>query len=165
METLDAKNIIIRDILNMVGLDIKQGKIYDIDKMAYLIYNDGFLFIDDQSQLIHRKDNIFDPIGNVKLIKYIFEVFLNKEREDNGVYVLTLASAPYPDRVPNKPTKYRLETVTTRGAEYFSDYYFLESLQYIQSIYVMSGAPIPIDLHLLDYTRDQMEEMYNSKRK
>lgn len=151
---------IITDLLNILGLQPKDNKIYDTDAFTFLVYNGGYLYIPNSAGAIqHKKDTEFNPIANVKLAKYLFNMLLTKEAEDNSLYVNSFGSAPQSSSA--MPVKYRLE-VSTNNGHFQSDYYFLESLQYIQVMFMITGTPVPVDLKQFDMTKDQILE--KSKR-
>lgn len=151
---------LITDLLNILGLQTKDNRIYDTDTFTFLVYNGGFLYIPSSAGAIqHKKDTEFNPVKNIKLSKYLFNMLLTKESEDNSLYVNSFGSAP---QSSNMPTKYRLE-VSTNNGHFQSDYYFLESLQYIQMMFMITGTPLPLDLKQFDFTREQILEN-NSKR-
>ena len=58
------------EVLNIIGLSVDRGKIFDIDKGQYLLFNGKFIYVEDSSLLIHKNDIKFNIINNVKL--YIF---------------------------------------------------------------------------------------------
>lgn len=159
---MNELQILISNLANVLGLQIMpDGKVYDADTFTYLVYNGGYLYCSlyNRAVIHHKKDTEFDPIRNAKLVKYLFNMLLNKEAEDNSLYVNSYGSSP---QLQTNPTKYRLEVSTSNG-HFESGYYFLESLQYIEMMFIITGTPIPINIHDLDLTKEQIFEKRNMK--
>lgn len=165
---MHENEIIIREIVNMLGLEIlTDGKIYDVDKFTHLIYNGGGLYTNISgthiSPLVHRRDSLFDPINDGRLSKYLLQVLLSKEQEDNDLYVITQCSNTIP--VANIPKIYKFRgELTTNNGDFKSDYYYRDSLQYIDLMYKLTGTPMTVNLHSVDYTEEQMEEIVRKRK-
>lgn len=166
---MHENEIIIREIINMLGLEIlTDGKIYDIDKFSHLIYNGGGLYTNISgthiSPLVHRRDSLFDPVNDGKLSRYLLQVLLSKEQEDNDLYVITQCSSMQP--IFNNPSKiYKVRgELTTNNGKFVSDYYYRDSLQYIDLMYKLTGTPMTVNLHTIDYTEEQMEEIIKRRK-
>lgn len=161
---MTEKEILLNNLLNVLGLQIKDNKIYDQDSFTYLVYNEGYLYpINIIGMINHKKDTEFDPISNAKLAKYLFNMLLTKESEDNDLYVNSFGSAPS----QSTPPKYRLE-VSTNNGHFASGYYYLESLQYIEMMFQITGSPIPVSIAQFDkapLTSEELEELKKNKKK
>lgn len=157
--------ILINSLLNVLGLQIKDNKIYDQDSFTFLVYNGGYLSPIDTSAIIHhKKDNIFNPVENAKLAKYLFNVLLKKESEDNDLYINSYGSSPQSNTLP---TKFRLEVSASSG-HFTSDYYYMEALQYIEMIFQLTGSPIPVSIKQFDkkpLSPEEIEEMKANMKK
>lgn len=158
--------IIIRDLLNILGLYIKEdGRIYDEDTMSCLIYNGGYLYLNKSnsySTLMHKNDCIFNPISNNKLAKYLFTILLKKESDDNGLYVRSMSSSPHPDKDALEYAPYRIDLYTNKG-DFCSEYFYMESLQYINLMYIITGTPLLYNLKKFDLTKDEIKDLRNKK--
>ena len=159
------KEILLNNLLNVLGLQIKDNKIYDQDNFTFLVYNGGYLYPANTIGMInHKKDIEFDPIANAKLAKYLFNMLLTKETEDNDLYVNSFGSAP---SVTAVPPKYRLE-VSTKGGHFNSEYYYMESLQYIEMMFQITGSPIPVSIAQFDkapLTQNEIEELKTANKR
>lgn len=155
---------LINSLLNILGLQIKDNKIYDQDSFTFLVYNGGYLYPYGASGLIqHKKDIEFNPLDNVKLSKYLFNVLLTKESEDNDLYVNTYGSSSN----GATPPKYRLE-LSTSGGHFYSSYYYKESLQYVEMMFQITGSPIPVNISIFDQkplSPEELEAMAEENKK
>ena len=88
------------EVLNIIGLSVDRGKIFDIDKGQYLLFNGKFIYVEDSSLLIHKNDIKFNIINNVKLANYLLTVLIQKEAEENGIYVILLSTGEVPSCSP-----------------------------------------------------------------
>ena len=151
------------DILNMLGLEMKpDGRIYDTDAFDYLVFNGGFIYM-NRPGLVHKKDTPFLPIENPKLANYLLNVLIKKESQDNSLYIITIGSEGEPARPQDKMVRYRTCITTDKGA-LRSNYYYLQSLQYIELMFLLTGTPLTIDLRSFDLTQEQIEARLEIKK-
>lgn len=153
-------NRIIYDLLTMLGLEEREGKIYDSDLESFLIFNGGFLILNETS-IIHRRDIKFDPVHNVKLTEYLLNVFFKKEEQDNGLYIYSFGLTDYINPVTLLKTFQGV--VTSNQSEIRSDFFYNCNLAYIHCMYLISGFPSE-DIHMYDYTEKDMYERMQKKK-
>ena len=159
-----------REVLNILGLCIQNGKIFDIDKGQYLLFNGKFIYMQDSTILIHKNDIKFNIINNVKLANYLLNVLIQKESEENGTYVKTIsigeAGNPLLGFV-KRNIIVQLQFQCNDGIvteTLVGDYYFNLCISYISMIYKLSGTPLSFNLSDFDYTEQELIDM-QSKRK
>lgn len=151
------------DILNMLGLEVKpDGRIYDTDAFDYLIYNGGFIYM-SKPELLHKKDTPFNPIENPKLANYLLNVLIKKESQDNSLYIVTIGSEAEPARPTDKMIRYRA-CISSNQGDFRSEYFYLQSLQHIQLMYMITGTPMMVDLKQFDLTKEQIEARLDTKK-
>lgn len=150
---------IIFDIMNMLGLEERQGRVYDQDTDSFLIYNGGFLTVGPTITL-HKKDTRFDPIHNVKLTEYLMNVLFSKETRDNGMYVYSFGLSDYTN--PVTLLKTFVCNITTNNGTIMSESYYNCNLAYIDCMYQISNT-FKTDLHYADYTEKELFERMNKK--
>lgn len=138
------------EILNMLGLEIIQGRIYDSDAGSFLIYNGGFLYTND-SVIIHKKDTIFNPLYNNKLAEYLLNVLFEKEKQDNGLYVKLFGS--------NEGQRCGLRTISlsiiTNKMNITTGYFYNYCLACIHAMYILADMFVP-NLSAFDYTPEML---------
>lgn len=155
-------NNIYTEILNILGLEVRNGRIFDLDKGQYLIFNGNYIYTDN-SVIIHRRDIKLNLLTNNKLVEYFLNVLFQKEAEENGFYVQMMSLVDHPNNNPPY-LKRAINIITTMGT-YQSDYFFNCCLSYIHMMYLVSGTPLTFDLHQYDLTREQVFELYGDKKK
>lgn len=147
-------NQLLSDVLNVLGLTILNGKVYDTDKCQYLIFNGSYIIV-PQSLIHHRKDVMLDILVNNKLVEYLMNVMIQKETEDNGLYMQVLSTEELPNpRVAFN--KRRLIAKTNKG-EFATAYYYNYCLCCIDLIFKIAQYPA-INLHTFDYTDEYIED-------
>lgn len=153
-------NQVIYDLLNMLGLEERDGKVFDTDTGSFLIFNGGFLIL-NQTTIIHRRDTKFDPIHNLKLTEYLLNVLFKKEAQDNGLYVYSFGLN---DNInPVTLLKTFQCVVTTNQSEIRSDLFYNCNLAYIHCMYRITGFPMNT-LHMYDYKESEMLERIQKKK-
>ena len=123
------------------------GRIIDQDTGLPIIYNTGYLVDQTTPHILHRNDTKFTPETNKKLSLFLLQFLLKKmEDDDDDVYVRVM----YPE-LNSSNGKYRF-CVATENDTFSSDYYYLESLQYLDLIFKISeiGTQYINLLHTLD---------------
>lgn len=153
---------LLRDILNVIGLSIENGRLYDTDKCQYLIFNGNYIIVQD-SIIHHRRDVVLDILTNNKLTEYLMNVMIQKETEDNGLYlqVLSTDEEQYPKIPPF--SKRRLVAKTNKG-EYYTEYYYNYCLCCIDLIFNIAQFPV-INLHTFDYSDEYIKEKVEEQMK
>lgn len=149
------------DLLNMLGLEEKNGKVYDADLNTYLIFNGGFLVL-GPTTILHKRDIKFDPIRNMKLTEYLLNVLFQKESNDNGLYVYSFGLNDHINPVTLLKT-FQCVVVTNKG-EFGSDMFYNCNLAYIQCMYKITGTPAPPDIHSYDYSEKELYERIKNKK-
>lgn len=149
------------DILNTLGLSIKNNYVYDDDQCDFLIYNNGMLKTSNMG-IFHCNDNVFDPIFSVKQMQYLFNVYAKKEEMDNGLYVQSIGMNNRAITAPTSIMQYSLHVDTSEGSV-DTNYYFNIALCYIEAIYrlsrVFENDPSVADrLRSTDFTTEQVLE-------
>lgn len=148
------------EMLNMLGLTIRNGKVYDNDNMSFLLYKGNYICTRD-CPVIHRKDTILD-ISNIKLMEYLANVLFTKEANENGLFVSIMATTESKPTLEHPYIKRGVELKTNQG-DFVTDQYYNYSLAIINLFYLVSGMPLAYNLHQFDYTEAQMKEMYGKK--
>lgn len=156
---MDETNIVF-DLLNMLGLEENNGKVYDADLGTYLIFNGGFLIL-GKTAILHKRDVKFDPLHNVKLTEYLMNILFQKEFNDNGLYVYSFGLNDNVNPVTLLKT-FQCIVVTDRG-EFGSDLFYNCNLAYIQCMYKITGRPYQ-DLHFYDYSEKELYERIKNKK-
>lgn len=149
------------DLLNMLGLEEKNGKVYDADLNTYLIFNGGFLVL-GPTTILHKRDIKFDPIRNMKLTEYLLNVLFQKESNDNSLYVYSFGLNDHINPVTLLKT-FQCVVVTNKG-EFGSDMFYNCNLAYIQCMYKITGTPAPPDIHSYDYSEKELYERIKNKK-
>lgn len=156
------------ELLNIIGLSVRNNYIYDDDNFDFLIYENGMLKITHQG-IFHKNDYLFDPIYSFKQIQYLFNVFCKKEEVDNGLYIQSLGTNSSQIDLGDsiRGTKYSLHVDTSEGS-IDTNYYFNLSLPYIEAIYRMAhifenDPSVVMKLKDLDFTPEQMAERLSKK--
>lgn len=148
------------DLLNMLGLEENNGKVYDTDLNTYLIFNGGFLIL-GPTAILHKRDTKFDPIRNVKLTEYLLNILFQKESSDNGLYVYSFGLNDNINPV-NMLKTFQCVVVTNKG-EFSSDLFYNCNLAYIHCMYEITGTPA-LDLHFYDYSEKELYERIKNKK-
>lgn len=154
------ENRIIFDLLNMLGLEEKDGKVFDTDTMTFLIFNGGFLTV-GPTTILHRRDVRFDPIHNMKLTEYLMNVLFTKEAQENGLYVYSFGLNDHVNPVTLLKT-FQCVVITNNG-EVKSDIYYNCNLAYIDCMYRITGTP-NYDMHMADYKESELYERLKNKK-
>lgn len=76
-------------VLQALGFDVKEGFVIDQDNFKIVRFRKKNLkYPNIAGQLpMHTNDILFDPLNNTKLAIELFNIFLKKENEENGLYV------------------------------------------------------------------------------
>ena len=154
------ENRIIFDLLNMLGLEEKDGKVLDTDTRSFLVFNGGFLTV-GPTAILHRRDNRFDPIHNIKLTEYLMNVLFAKEAQENDLYVYSFGLNDNINPVTLLKT-FQCVVVTNNG-EIMSDLYYNSNLAYIHCMYKITETPI-YDIHTVDYKESELIERMKNKK-
>jgi hypothetical protein len=151
-------------ILNLIGLEIIDHRLYDADTMQDLLYN-GNPIITSDAQIVHRRDTIYEPFSNLKLIEYLFNVLVKKEAEDNGLYIFSVGytdvKVPGFPEFPKKGISIYIQnaptSISTQG-------YWNVCLAYIEMIYIITQTPVPYDLNMFDFTIEAMQKFAKERK-
>lgn len=92
---------------------------------------------------IRRTDVYFDPVNNVKLMRTLFQYFINKINDLDNRYF----SVFFPVFKDNGSTAIEIKSETE---SFRSDYYYNESLRYIDLIFKISGYEY-VDMKKYDF--------------
>lgn len=153
-------NELILNLFSILGLEPKDGKVYDTDRNAFLIFHGGNLIISN-TIIKHKRDVEFDPLSNTKLAEYLLTVLFAKEGQDNGLFVLTYGLEDI--ILPYDKIKVFRCSVSTNNGNLLSDRYYNPSLAYIDIMYMLTGMPKP-NLHMWDYTKQHVLERMAKKK-
>ena len=108
--------------------------------------------------LVHKGELEFDPLNNYKQTRILFNIFLNFQEEDDGLYTQMF----YDEKDPNDEFRTRAFMRTSNG-NYASQYYYNMSLGYIELILALSGIMVE-NLHEFDSAPPVEEEKKTRKR-
>ena len=144
------------DVFNILGLELRDNKVFDIDKNSFLLYKGGFL-IYGPTAIIHKRDTIFDCLHNYKLTEYLLQVLLSKEQEENGFYVQSYGI----ESTTSLPKIYTMYAITSKGA-YESLHYYNSNLAIIDFMYSIVGLNTQ-SLHEYDYTKEEAIDRINNR--
>lgn len=170
MANVEFEKIIIDKLLNVSGLSIMNNYIYDDDNSDFLIYNEGMLKT-SRDGIFHTNDKVFDPLHDIKLMEYLFTVYITKETIDNGLYVQSTGIEnvfPYTKSVQGvTPIKYSLHIYTGDGM-ITTNPYFNIALSYAEGIFriaqiYMLDPNIKNYLSGADYTLEEMIARFSKK--
>ena len=151
------------ELLLLLGCGIENGKIYDYDTQQYLIYNGNYITTPD-TLIVHKRDVRFDPLRNSKLAEYLVNVMINKEAQENGLYVTVMSTVDNPES--NPPCIGRAITLTTNHGTIVTGYYYNYCIACIELIHRLAQVPTDFSfLRSFDYTKSQLLEMYNARDK
>lgn len=147
-------------LLSTIGLSFKDGRLFDEDNMALLLFKNKYI-AENEANIMRNNSILFDPKTNRALSQYLFQVYIEKETQEGNVYLTSYAI------VPEKVTKDRSEMVRRKlqmilgnGAHVETKYYYNESLAYIEAIFLASGmVPVMIpDLIQYDNIEDVIKK-------
>lgn len=124
-------------LLSTIGLSIKDGKLFDDDKMVLLLYKDKYIVVEDLP-LLRNNSIIFDLLGNRGLSQYLFNVYITKEQEEQSLYLISYQIV-YESNDKTKINRRKL-LIILDGSTVETQYYYNESLVYIEAIFKLSGA-------------------------
>lgn len=144
------------DVFNILGLELRDNKIFDTDRNSFLLYKSGFL-IYGPTNIIHKKDTVFDIIHNYKLTEYLLQVLLSKEYEENGLYVQSYGL----ESTQTLPKIYTMYAVTNKGT-FESSKYYNSNLAIIDFMYFIAGLDSSL-IHEYDYTKEESLDRINNK--
>lgn len=137
-------------LLSTIGLSFKEGRLFDDDKMSLVLLKQKYI-AENESDIMRNNSILFDPINNRKLAQYLFNIYIDKEQEDGEMYIVSYQV------VPEMITKDRDLMVRKKLLMIFGDarqvetnYYYNDSLTFIEAIFTASGAPIIPDLSPYD---------------
>lgn len=127
-------------LLSTIGLSFKDGKLYDEDTGMFLLYKKKYIV--EQPELVMRSNNavVFDPIMNKGLMQYLFNVYIDKETADGNIYLATyqvIFETPSQDR--SIISRRKLLMIGGNGSQASTRYYYLETLVYIEAVFVLTG--------------------------
>ena len=145
------------ELLSMAGFCFKNGRLFDEDKQAFLLYKKKYI-VEDESYIMRDNSIVMDLLKNKKLSQYMFQVYIDKETNEGNLYLSTFAVVNE-KRVKDKtiPVKKKLLMLVGNGNEVSTHYYYNECLTYIEAIFLASGMhPLQIP-DLSEY--DSIEEV------
>ena len=114
---------------------------YMVDDRGYIIDQDtnNIVVMDGKplrrSILCHNGEIPFDPINNIKLASRLFTSFIQKDSIENGTYYRLWNDDI---KIEGNRSTYSL-SVDTDSGHYKTLYYQVESLKYIEIIFIISG--------------------------
>lgn len=154
------------ELLNILGLCIDKGRIFDIDTGQYLLLDGKLIYDQDSALLIHKNDIRFNPLGNTQLTSYLLNVALQKDAQENGTYAKVISINEFPNRNPahgfaKRSVSLQLEFHTNMkpyNQMMHTGYYYNLCLAYIEMIYKVSCVPLSFNLYEMDYTEENMIE-------
>lgn len=134
-------------ILQSLGMDISQGYIVDQDSFRRIKFGrKNIKYSTNNEVLMHNNDIIFDPLNNTKMAIYLFDIFLRKEHEENGIYI----NLYYPI-IDSEKTAIEIQKVDGETTSIFrSEYYKMPSYGYAEIMLSLFGINDNTLLHRLD---------------
>lgn len=126
-------------LLSTIGLSFKNGRLFDEDKGALLLFKNKYI-AESESNIMRGDSMVFDLLGNRALTQYLFQVYVEKETEDGNIYLVNYGIVPEivtKDRTI--PIRRKLLMVIGDGDHVETHFYYNESLAYIEAIFLASG--------------------------
>lgn len=156
------QTLIIDKFLSVLGLSIVKEYIYDDDKMAFLIYNEGKIKT-SRNGIFHNNDTEFNPLFDIKQMEYFFTAYTNKEAEEDGLYIQSMGiNNSFVTTTGNGPTpiKYQLH-IDTNERPINTNYYYNMCLCYIEAVFRLANifewdSNLQYWLRETDYTEQDM---------
>lgn len=128
-------------LLSTIGLSFKNGRLYDDDKGAYLLFKGGKHIVKPDYQILRDKSVVvFDPLMNKALMAYLFQVYIDKETEDGNLY-LTSFQVVFENNQKDRTdlTRRKLLMIVGNGIQVETRYYYIESLAYMEAVFIATG--------------------------
>lgn len=125
-------------IFQALGFDIKDSFVIDQDNFKIVKFKKKNLKYPDSAEQVpmHTNDIIFDPLNNTKLAIELFNIFLKKELEENGLYIQI-----YYAIVEGEKTAIEIQKVVGQEVQRLrSEFYKNPSYGYIEIILDISGV-------------------------
>lgn len=140
-------------LMSTIGLSEREGRVYDDDNEAMLLYKHKYIAM-DESYILRNNMMLFDPANNKNLANYLLTVYADKEAEDSGMYVqsfYTMSEIRNPGK--DVPSRFKCSVLfadTNIENNIDTKYYYLEGLAYIDAIFCMAGNPIDLSQYDID---------------
>lgn len=134
MNKKDRENIknLNKEVLDMVGLTVSNSIIVDQDTMRPITSRGKILkHSNGDTTPIHKGESQFNPVQDSRLTRELFDLFLQKEEEENDLYTQIYYGK-------TKGDKTAVELRTNDGIK-TSEYYETDSLKYIDMMMQISG--------------------------
>lgn len=130
-------------VLRALGFDVlSNGYIIDQDNMKKVSFKRKYLKYSHTGVVaMHHNDLEFDPVNNIRLMIELFNIFLKKEEEENGLYI----EIYYTKQVSDK-TLIEAHVPNPMGSTDLirSESFNLQTLCYIEFIYGIAGILDPV---------------------
>lgn len=148
-------------IMEDIGLTVdSNNRVMDQDTREYLSYRDkNMKFSSQNSVTLTNQDIIFDPITDKAVMGSLFNHYLGKIEEEDGVYV----ALHYEQRSEDGKSTALVAKVDNQ--EITTDYYKNDSLKYVEMIKRLNGDS---DYNMKDYDKSYKKDnsvISNKKRK
>lgn len=127
-------------LLSTIGLSFKNGRLFDDDKGALLLFKNKYI-AESESNIIRADSMVFDLLNNRALTQYLFQVYIEKETEEGDLYLVNYGivfESNNKDRTI--PTRRKVLMVVGNGEQIETRFYYNESLAYIEAIFLISGT-------------------------
>lgn len=133
-------------LLMEIGLDIDtEHRLVDQDFGTFVFFNGKHIKAKRNGiePFINKHTVYFDPVGNVKFMRQLFQYYINKINQLDGVY--------FPVFFPIFNQENRTGCIEMKNEEgsFRSEYYHNETLRYIDMIFRISGEIL--DLRQFDF--------------
>lgn len=127
-------------LLSTIGLSFKNGRLFDDDKGALLLFKNKYI-AESESNIIRADSMVFDLLNNRALTQYLFQVYIEKETEEGDLYLVNYGIVFENDNKDRTiPTRRKVLMVVGNGAQVETRFYYNESLAYIEAIFLISGT-------------------------
>ncbi len=128
-----------------IGLSVdNEHRLIDQDFGTFVFLNGKYIKakLNGVEPFINRHTIYFDPVGNVKFMRHLFQYYMTKINKLDNKYF----SVFYP--IFNQENGTGCLEVKNENEYYKSEYYYNESLRYIDIIFRISGEVV--DLRMFD---------------
>lgn len=134
-------------LLNALGMDVSRGFVVDQDNFSRVRMGKKYIKYSPFAEtLVHSGDLVFNPLNNNKMVVHLFNIFLQKEQEENDLYVSTYYPIITGDMTCVEIQKSEYGNISL----YRSDNYKSPSYGYIEIILELFGIHYSDKLHRLD---------------
>lgn len=147
-------------LLSTIGLSFKNGRLFDDDKGALLLFKNKYI-AESEFNIIRADSMVFDLLNNRALTQYLFQVYIEKETEEGDLYLVNYGIVfENNNKDRTIPTRRKVLMVVGNGEQIETRFYYNESLAYIEAIFLISGT---MSLMLPDLSQFDSSEVINKK--